>query len=325
MSSNPTYIGDIVKEYIKKYPSIASKRLAKTIITDIPTLGSMETIRGRIRYYRGANGEKARKDILKENYIPRFEIPEPEPENYESYIFTGQYPIIIFADTHVPYHDLDSLDICLERAYTIKAKTIIINGDFFDCYMMSKFCKDPRNRSMKDELEIGKSIFATIRKNFPDITIIFKYGNHEERFDDYIKVNAPNIFGLESTHLINQLDIDKYKIDVVDNKRIIKVQHLHVLHGHEYGNSMTNPVNPARGLYLRAKKTALCNHYHQSSEHTESAINGDIVTDWSGGCLCGLHPYYLPNNKWNHGFTEIYNDDEYFTVHNRKIINYKLV
>jgi hypothetical protein len=88
---------------------------------------------------------------------------------------------------------------------------------------------------------------------------------------------------------------------------------------------MTNPVNPARGLYMRAKKTAFCDHYHQSSEHTESSINNDIVTCWSGGCLCGLHPDYLPLNKWNHGFAEIYNDDDYFTINNRKIINYKLV
>ena len=325
MSSNSSPIGDIVKEYITKFPSVASNRLAETIIKDIPTIGNKESIRGKIRYYRGASGEYNRKYILKENYMPRFELPEPELEYYEPYIFAGQYPIIIFADVHLPYHDLDALDICLERAYSIKAKAIIINGDFFDCYMMSKFCKDPRKRSMKEELDIGKIIFETIRKSFPDITIIFKFGNHEERFDDYIKVNAPNIFGLESTHLINQIDKEKYKIDVVDNKRIIKISHLHIIHGHEYGNSMTNPVNPARGLYLRAKKTAFCNHYHQTSEHTETAINGDVVTDWSGGCLCGLHPYYLPNNKWNHGFAEVYNDDDYFTIHNRRIINYKLV
>jgi hypothetical protein len=325
MSMTSTYVGDIVKEYIKKFPNVASIRLAKVIYEEVPEMGDVELIRSRIRYYRGAGGDRNRKDISKENYFPRFSIPESEPEDYEPYVFTGSFPIVIFADVHLPYHDLDALDICLERAYYIGAKAIVINGDFFDCYMMSKFCKDPRKRSMKDELEIGKSIFATIRKSFPNITIIFKFGNHEERYDDYIKTNAPNIFGLESTHLINQIDKEKYNIDVVDNKRVIKVNHLHIIHGHEYGRSMTNPVNPARGLYMRAKKTSLCNHYHQSSEHTESSINNDIVTCWSGGCLCNLHPEYLPLNKWNHGFTEIYNDDDYFTIHNRKIINYKLV
>ena len=319
------YLGDIVKEYIKKYSSVSSNRLAETIITDIPTIGNKELVRGRIRYYRGASGDRDRKKLCEETYFPRFEIPEPEIEIYEPYLFTGKFPILNIGDLHIPYYDLDSLDICLERAYTIKIKTLIINGDFFDCYMMSKFCKDPRKRSMKEELEIGKSIFETIRKSFPDIEIIFKFGNHEERFDDYIKTNAPNIFGLESTHLINQIDKEKYNLIVVEGKRVIKVGHLHIIHGHEYGRSMTNPVNPARGLYMRAKKTSLCNHYHQSSEHTESSINNDIVTCWSGGCLCNLHPEYLPLNKWNHGFTEIYNENDYFTVHNRKIINYKLV
>jgi hypothetical protein len=325
-NSHPTITGECVKEYLKKYQSLPSLRLAKLIYSKEPKLfNGLENVRSAIRYYRGASGDAARKKLSKDNYIPRFNIPEPEEENYEPYIFNGEFPIIVFADVHVPYYDLDALEICLERAYNIKAKAIIINGDFFDCYMMSKFCKDPRNRSMLDELEIGKSIFKTIRDNFPNIKLIYKFGNHEERYDDYIKVHAPELFKIESTHLYNQIDKEKYNIDIVKDKRIIKVSHLHILHGHEYGNSMTNPVNPARGLYLRAKKTALCNHYHQSSEHTESAINGDIVTAWSGGCLCGLHPNYLPNNKWNHGFSEIYNDDNYFTIYNRKIINYRLV
>jgi hypothetical protein len=27
-----------------------------------------------------------------------------------------------------------------------------------------------------------------------------------------------------------------------------------------------------------------------------------MVTTWSLGCLCELHPAYLPINKWNWGF-----------------------
>jgi hypothetical protein len=324
--SHPSISGECVKEYIKKFPSIPSMRLAKVIYENEKELfNNIECVRSAIRYYRGATGDNNRKYLLKENYLPRFEIPEPDEECYEPYIFAGQFPIIVFSDLHVPYYDLDALDICLERAYGIGAKSIIIDGDFFDCYLLSRWIKDPRKRSMKDELDIGKNIFKTIRNSFPNITIIFKYGNHEERYDDYIKLNAPAIFDLEHTRLKDQLEIDKYKIDIVMDKRIIKIQHLHIIHGNEYGRSMTNPVNPARGLYMRAKKTSLCGHYHQSSEHTESSINNDIVTCWSIGCLSGLHPEYLPLNKWNHGFAEIYNDEDYFTVHNRKIINYKLV
>ncbi len=89
--------------------------------------------------------------------------------------------------------------------------------------------------------------------------------------------------------------------------------------------NISNPVNPARGLYNRAKKIALYFHFHQTSEHNESAINGDIITTWSGGCMCDLHPEYLPLNKWNNGFVEIYNDDEFFNIRNRKIVNYRLV
>jgi hypothetical protein len=43
-------------------------------------------------------------------------------------------------------------------------------------------------------------------------------------------------------------------------------------------------------------------HHHQTSEHTETNMNGEITTTYSVGCLCELHPAYLPINKWNHGF-----------------------
>jgi hypothetical protein len=69
----------------------------------------------------------------------------------------------------------------------------------------------------------------------------------------------------------------------------------------------------------------MCFHFHQTSEHTEPTISGEIITCWSVGCLCNLHPEYMPLNKWNHGFAEIYNEDGFFNVKNRKIINYKLL
>jgi hypothetical protein len=48
-------------------------------------------------------------------------------------------------------------------------------------------------------------------------------------------------------------------------------------------------------------------------------MNGDITTTWSLGCLCELHPAYLPINKWNHGFAIVDVDGNNFHVRNKRI------
>jgi hypothetical protein len=328
MSVNTTITGNIVKEYLAKYPSISSVALSKLIYKDIPgECKNEESVRNIIRYYRGSNGEHNRKKMALESYLPKITIPIADEEIYTPYVIDfneNVFPIMLGADVHIPFHDQDALEIFIERAIEINAKTIIFNGDWIDFYQVSNWQKDPRKRSVKEEIHIFNEILDLIQTNIK-AKIIFKYGNHEERFDNYLMDNAPQLFELEEMHLENILKLKERNIDAVKDKRIIKLNHLHIIHGHEYKFAISNPVNPARGLYLRAKKNAVCGHFHQTSEHTEPAINGDIVTDWSIGCLCGLHPLYMPLNRWNHGFAEIYNDEDFFNIRNRKIINYRLV
>jgi hypothetical protein len=66
-------------------------------------------------------------------------------------------------------------------------------------------------------------------------------------------------------------------------------------------------------------------HNHQTSEHTESNMNGEITTTWSLGCLCELHPAYLPINKWNWGMALIDIDGQNFEVRNKRIHNGKVL
>ena len=46
---------------------------------------------------------------------------------------------------------------------------------------------------------------------------------------------------------------------------------------------------------------------------------------WSTGCLCDLHPRYMPLNKWNHGFAIVDLDTAGgFSVRNFRIIDGKV-
>lgn len=306
---------------------------------DCPHCGSSDVRkkgirRGRYRYrcnnchkwHTEVNCVEWLSDAVETKYLST--IPPGEPENYSVFEIGREcFPIIVGADAHIPYHDSATIELFINRAVSIGAKTILLNGDWLDCYQLSRFQRDPRMRRIEEEMGTAHQIFSAIRSACPDARIIYKYGNHEERYDSYLMRQAPDLAGLKSSKLENQaeLGLAELKIEVVDNRRVVKADHLYIIHGHEYGSGVSSPVNPARGLYLKTKKSAMCGHYHQSSEHTETAINGDVATCWSGGCLCGLHPQYMPLNKWNHGFTEIQYEDGFFTVRNRRIVNVRLL
>jgi hypothetical protein len=98
-----------------------------------------------------------------------------------------------------------------------------------------------------------------------------------------------------------------------------------IMHGHEFGQSVFSPVNSARGLYMKAKANCAVGHHHQTSEHTEKDVNGNVVTTFSIGSLCGLSPDYFPYNKWNHGFATIETEPNGdYEFRNYRIINGKV-
>ena len=105
----------------------------------------------------------------------------------------------------------------------------------------------------------------------------------------------------------------------------MKAGSLNIIHGHEFSSGFFSPVNIARGLFLRGKVSAMQGHNNSSSEHTESDMNGKITTTWSLGCLCELHPAYLPLNKWNLGCAVVDIDGENFDVRNKRIYKGKIL
>jgi len=325
--SLPKAVGEIAKEYLIKYPSLPSKAIARLVYAKNKlAFNSEEHARGVIRYYRKACGDKNRNKITDETYMPKINLPVNDQVDYSPFLIDKKsFPILIGGDVHIPYYDQDALELFIERIDTVKPKTIILAGDWLDFYSISKFQHDPRKRSVKEEIDLFNIVLDSIKKVSGDAKIIFKYGNHEERYDNYLIQKAPELFEIETIQLANVLKLKERNIDIVKDKRIIKISHLNLIHGHEYVFSISNPVNPARGLFNRAKKTSMCLHFHQTSEHTEPTISGEIITCWSIGCLCDLHPDWMPLNKWNHGFAEVYEEDGFFRVDNKKIINYKIL
>jgi hypothetical protein len=196
-----------------------------------------------------------------------------------------------------------AVEAALEYGDRINPDSILINGDLFDFYAISRWDKDPTKPKIKDELECGQKFFTYLRHKFPKAQFCFRYGNHDRRWDKYLMQTSPALFDvpgiLDFWH--NVAGIREFGVDVVRAQRPLMLGKLSVFHGDELPSG-GSAVNPARGAFLRTLCSLLHSHLHRTSEHTERTLDGQVITCRTTGMLCGSSPEYARINKWDQGF-----------------------
>lgn len=317
---------EIVKQFIEKNTvdgvcKYSQKKCAEIIMHKHPGMyHNVEGYRKAVRYVIGKNGDEQRK--FKKIEWKGFQLPKPEKNDYSKFILKEK-KIGILSDIHFPFYDEKALDIAVNHLLKYGPEVVILNGDCIDMYQASDFERDPRERSPKYEFDLLREFVDQMVKLFP--RVVYKLGNHCERYEKKIMQRLPDFLSLEWNTFEFALHFERdYKIDVVKNKRIIMAGGLNILHGHETAKGFIAPVNVARGFYLKTKANVIAGHHHRVSEHLETDINGRTIGAWSMGCLCELHPKYMPINNWQHGFALVDVDGEEFEVHNKKILNGKV-
>lgn len=329
--------GQTVDEYIKEYPNEFNRTLARKILQERSDLfENLEGVRSLIRNRKGALGDQHRKGkgLSKKGYPEILDVMQKYTLREQANIKTEDFvlpksanKIGLISDLHIPYHDLEAIRVCFEYFKKEGINTLYINGDLVDFYQVSRWSKDPLRKTMAFEIEQVLEFFEFFREIFPKCKIYWKLGNHEERFEHYMQSRAKELIGVPNFSMEEIFELDKYKINLVGGRQKTKAGKLNIVHGHEFGQSIFSPVNPARGLFLRAKASIIAGHNHQTSEHNESDINENPTSCWSTGCLCDLRPVYRPMayTKWNHGAARIeVHKDGTFNVDNFRIIDGKI-
>lgn len=310
------------RELCDQFPKVASQTLARKLLKE-GFYATLETARSTIRSLRGCRGGTSR--ITPTHKRPKGKAgwkPECPPSAAEQWLpvqIDGPARLLLLSDIHVPYHSEGALKAAVRYGKKLKPDVVVLDGDIADFYRISRFQQDPRKRTMKDEILAVRDCLSWIRGQYPNARIIFKLGNHDERWDKYIWNRCVELFELDNLQLHNVLEFESLGIERVDDNPIIAGR-LPILHGHEIGKGIFSPVNPARGAFLRTNHTVLIGHLHRSSSHAESNIWHDETMTWSMGCLCDLTPEYARVNRWNHGFAhvDIAADGE-FNVHNYRL------
>jgi len=326
----------ISKDYRTKFPEMPTKKLARIMYSENNLqFKSVEAAMGSLRYIEGKSGSLARgratiknSEFLKVEARPYnpYNLPKSDETAFEPFIFKGHKKVLILSDIHVPYHSIDAITAAIQYAKKTKPDALLLNGDTIDCHRLSRFIKDPKKRNFKLELDTFKALFDIFEKELK-CKIYFKIGNHEERYEHFLYEKAGELVGIEEFEFENIIKARARGIEIIGDKRPMKLNNLWGIHGHEYVGGISAPVNTARGLFLKAKVSCFQGHNHNTSQHSEPTLTGKLVTTWSLGCLSELHPQYMPLNKWNHGFAEVDLDSngEDFEFHNYRIFQGKIL
>lgn len=305
---------------------------------------------------RGNHGEQNRRGCKKGLFRPpnapgfSWKFPKSIKEEWPPFILETKRNLIL-SDIHIPFHDPQAIHCAIKHGKRKKPDAVIINGDLADFYAISKFDKNPTKAHLTGTIIDCRNFLGWLRGEFPKARIIFKLGNHDEWWEKYLWRKAPELIGLPNVTLEHTLTADFTEhdkaaaaeaaekempvpamfgpnvsgIEFVDEQRRIMLGALPVLHGHELPRGMTNPVNFARGMFLRATNHLLCGHSHQISQHTAVTLMEKTISTWSTGCFCGLRPQYARINQYAHGFAEVeVHEGHDFNVQNYRIISGKI-
>ena len=327
---------EVVDFIVKQNPEAGARTIARMVMAEHGDLfTSLEQCRDMVRCQLGIHGEHARKLAIDKTMFrePRKAgerwqdvIPEAlvQVEGWGPFQIAGKQQTAVLSDIHLPFHSPMALEVTLNWIAAKNPTCILINGDGADHYSCSRWVTDPSLRDFELEIQRVTHFLKGLRKEWPKARIVYKWGNHEERYVIWLRTQAPNMISVPNFQWEAIFETEKYKVEVVKWKRPVRLGKINVFHGHEYPFAISNPVNPARGLFLRAKVHAMCGHFHQSANHSEKNAEEKVISTWSLGCLCDMHPEFRPLNNWNHGFAWVEHDDTDFQVENFKIIDGKV-
>lgn len=252
-----------------------------------------------------------------------YQLPESHQDERKPFkLPTSCNNILLISDLHIPYHDINAITIALDYGKREKVNTIFINGDLIDNAQISRFERDLKKRSVKQEFDATKQFLVSLRKNFPTAEIFWLKGNHCTRWEKFLMQKVQEIWDDPYFQLEERLRLNEERVKILDDKVLVKSGKLSITHGHHIFKGVFSPVSPARGAYMRAKQSLIVGHLHRASHHPEINLDGEVVSCWSTGCLCELRPDYNPLvSNSQHGFAHIIVEPSgNYTVKNYQII-----
>lgn len=232
---------------------------------------------------------------------------------------------LFIPDVHLPNHDPIAWSLMLQVAQDFKPDEVVILGDFFDCYSVSRYDKHPSKMylDLEEELSVGVTAIERLLVLLKPKKLYFLEGNHEKRVSDYLKNNAPllvgtmreprELFGLPSKAAYIPYGIGGF----------INFDGLYAMHGFVTGKN-----TPAKSLD-RYGRSVIYGHTHQLGEAHKQILDGPTIRafncGWLGSMEKAADDYVKDIASWTHGFaTGVFPKSGNWSVNLHTIIDYQV-
>lgn len=270
------------------------------------------TARGRMERYRDRTGAGPVRVTVKPKAVempgsdaesPPATLPQSLAEEWKSFEIPGR-KLLTISDIHLPCHATQPLLATINYAKRNPPDTILLNGDILDFPDISRHYRKPGGAGVKRELEIARQFLFWLRGEFPRVEIIWKEGNHEERWAKNIGAKNPEIYDIISNSWSDCVGARETSVRIIRDQAKLRFGNWLILHGHECSKAGASGVNPADKMLNTTRCNTAFSHVHRESQATAYTALGEKVTCISQGCFEHLNPEWMRINKWHHGFSE---------------------
>lgn len=252
-------------------------------------------------------------------------------------VLAGQensYRLLVMSDLHGPLLDPEAFSCVLRYIAAQPPDEIVLNGDILDFPYISTHRKrlDENHPLLSNYSEIQEikdateQIFKPLRQAAPEAKIVYRLGNHEERF---IK---PNMGGDIAERILScQMHFQTTKLEEMLGLPALAIEYdptpsreyygiFHIVHGLSLAkNAPEKNINEYFG-------SGTTGHTHRLGSQYRHTKRGSVC--WvESGCLCRLKASYIPTGKitnWAQGFVTVsfhLEEKPWFSAKTHGIIN----
>lgn len=250
-----------------------------------------------------------RRRILKEGIqIPHAVNPTHKPgrELYSLTIpqLSGITTCAILNDAQVPYHDPVTFSLVYKFLGKIQPAYIILNGDWFDFYQLSRFCRDPiRKINLQSDINICKETLKSLRQVCPNSTTIWVLGNHEDRLRKYLWESAEELAFLDNLSFDELFGLKELDIKIASYDKGILINNVFMVH---HGDVVRKHSGwTAKAMFEKRGGNGICGHSHRGGNYRKRDTFNEYGW-WENYCLCSLDPEYVDTPDWQQGFSLVH-------------------
>ena len=265
-------------------------------------------------FIKDENGEIQTVDLVKHSVKVR---PNPDPIDIAPLLVREAPPTIIkptrrkkaprsdrltlvAGDAQIPFQDDEAVALFHDAILKHQPDNIVFTGDMIDLNAISRFKQRPEwLGTTQQAIDEYHNLLAQTRANAPDSNIYVVHGNHEQRLDTYVQMNAMEVLGLRRANMPKELavltlqnlvrydDLEVKSIDGYPNGTLWLEDNLKFTHGTNVAKGGSNAAK-----YLREEReTTIYGHTHRMElayRTFPQRLGAVTIAAASPGCLAKI-------------------------------------